>query len=74
MNEFAENFLRINPDSKIVFVVNKVDLSNQTNFSEEEYISKIKRNKAELFFTSAKTGENIEEVFKVLSEKMIESN
>ncbi len=74
MNEFAENFLRINPNSKLVFVINKFDLSTQTNFSEEEYLNKINHNKVELFFTSAKTGENIEEVFKVLSEKMIKSN
>ena len=70
-NEFVDRFLGINPKAKIIFVGNKLDLVDEQNFDKESYISSVCSNKYELLFTSAKTCENINEVFTNLGEQII---
>lgn len=70
--DFSEKFLDINPDSKIVFVGNKLDLIDEKGFDKESYISSICPDKSNnVLFTSAKTGENISEVFVKLGKQII---
>lgn len=71
IKEFADKFLEINPNAKIIFVGNKIDLVDQLKFDKEQYISSVCDNNQKLLFTSAKTGENIEEVFVKLGEQII---
>lgn len=71
IKEFADKFLEINPNAKIIFVGNKIDLVDQLKFDKELYISSVCDNNQKLLFTSAKTGENIEEVFVKLGEQII---
>ena len=70
-NEIANSFLTINPDSKIIFVGNKIDLADN-NFDQDNYIANYKSFKTSFLFSSAKTGENVENIFHQLGEKLLE--
>ncbi len=56
-----------------VFVANKSDLEGQTEFGLAEVEKVASANDSPFFTTSAKTGENVENAFKVLGEKIIEA-
>jgi len=59
-------------DIPIIFMVNKSDLTDQKKLSEED-VKKLADVYNSLFLlTSAKTGQNVEETFKVLGKKMVE--
>ncbi len=56
----------------LVIMVNKSDLTDQCKLSEED-IKKLADVYSSLWFlTSAKTGKNVEETFRILGEKMVE--
>ena len=74
INEFADKFLEINPKAKIIFVGNKIDLVDELKFDKEKYIFSVCDSRYKLLFTSAKTGENIEEVFIKLGEQILEEH
>jgi small GTP-binding protein len=74
IKEFSDKFLEINPKAKIIFVGNKIDLVDELKFDKESYISSVCDISYNLLFTSAKTGENIEEVFIKLGEQIIEEH
>jgi small GTP-binding protein len=74
IKEFADNFLEINPKAKILFVGNKIDLVDELKFDKDAYISSVCDNSNNVLFTSAKTGENIDEVFKKLGEQIVEEH
>lgn len=63
-----------NPDAKIVFLGNKVDLKDEIEVDKDEIEHIISKYDEEYHLTSAKTGENVEEAFKSLAEKMIVKN
>jgi small GTP-binding protein len=61
-----------NADIPIIFMVNKCDLKNEQQLNEGD-IKRIADVYSSLWMlTSAKTGQNVEEVFKVLGKKMVE--
>ncbi|UCG70348.1 MAG: GTP-binding protein [Thermoplasmata archaeon] len=61
-----------NAEIPIIFMANKCDLKGEQQLSEED-IKKIADVYSSLWLlTSAKTGENVEEVFKILGKKMVE--
>ena len=70
-NEFAENFKSINPHGELIFVGNKTDLENDIKISEEEFRSNFYSSSDNIFFTSAKSGKNVEEMFQSLGLKLI---
>ncbi|MFZ1291659.1 MAG: Rab family GTPase [Melioribacteraceae bacterium] len=70
--DYANIFLELNPKAKIIFVGNKFDLSDTIQFDKEKYISNFKSYKTNFSFSSAKTGENVEEIFNILGEKLSE--
>jgi small GTP-binding protein len=55
----------------LLMIGNKNDLANGNNIGHEEMESIAKLNKAPLYFTSAKTGENVEDVFRKLGEAVL---
>lgn len=72
-DQIISEYLKLAPDSKIVIVGNKIDLDSDTMDTKNEIIQYAKRIKSESFFTSAKTGENVEETFKHLGELIVKS-
>lgn len=59
-------------DVPIVFAGNKVDLENDRVIKEEDLQELASKYKGKAFLTSAKTGQNVEAVFKALAEAMAE--
>ncbi|MBD3386537.1 GTP-binding protein [candidate division KSB1 bacterium] len=62
-SSFLDPFLQTNPNSKIIFIGNKIDLIESPD-EELQQLEKIAACfKAPFFTTSAKTGENVEKMF-----------
>lgn len=59
-------------DVPIVFAGNKADLENDRVIKEQDLQELATKYKAQAFLTSAKTGQNVETVFKALAEAMSE--
>jgi small GTP-binding protein len=59
-------------DVPIVFAGNKVDLENDRVIKEEDFQELASKYKGKAYLTSAKTGQNVEAVFKALAEAMAE--
>jgi len=59
-------------DVPIVFAGNKVDLENDRVIKEEDLQELASKYKGKALLTSAKTGQNVEAVFKALAEAMAE--
>jgi small GTP-binding protein len=59
-------------DVPIVFAGNKVDLENDRVIKEEDLQELASKYKGKAYLTSAKTGQNVEAVFKALAEAMSE--
>lgn len=57
-------------NAPIVLAINKVDLENQ-EFTREEIVDNVMHYFDSIFFTSAKTGENVEDLFKELGFRSI---
>lgn len=70
--EQARNFLEFNPKAKVVFIGNKLDLSDKVIFDKEKYLMNFNSYKTNVEFVSAKTGQNVEEIFNILGEKLAE--
>jgi small GTP-binding protein len=63
IEHYLSHFLNINPESKLVLVANKCDLIEKNVINLEQLLQFGKMYRAPHFLTSAKTGENVEEVF-----------
>ena len=55
----------------IIFLVNKIDLIGVENFNSEKIDGLTKKFDTRFYFTSAKDGTNVEDVFKAISQKLI---
>ena len=62
----------VSPKSIIFLIGNKIDLTDQRKISKEQGEELAEEFKIPFFETSAKSGENVDEVFKALYEKIIE--
>lgn len=71
ITDYINEFLNVNPKAKMVCVGNKFDLAEELNFNKDDYISKFNAAKCPIFFSSAKSGENVEEVFNSLGIQLI---
>jgi len=68
LDEILSTFLKISPNSKFIFVGNKIDIY-ENNFQTKEELKKLaKQHNAEVLFSSAKTGKNVEQSFLKLGE------
>ncbi|MBU2496194.1 MAG: tetratricopeptide repeat protein [Candidatus Omnitrophica bacterium] len=74
LNSWVNTFFKITEKVPIVFFGNKIDLSIQASFGDEElgYIAKVAG--AQHYLTSAKTGRNVEEAFSVLGRMILEQS
>ena len=74
VSEWIENYYKYShPDSEkhVVLIGNKSDLKDKREISEEEIFKFTTDNKIKYFETSAKNGENIDECFYFISEKLM---
>ena len=76
VKKWIEEMKEINNEAVFNIVGNKYDLKEQTknfkfNFIDDEIAKKLaQKNKTDLFFTSAKTGENVNQCFENLMQKV----
>jgi small GTP-binding protein len=63
VTSYAQGFLEANPNARLVIAANKVDLVEERRLSDEELDAVGSDLGAPLFLTSAKTGEQVEEMF-----------
>ena len=71
LTDWSEAFLRVAPQVKLVFLLNKIDLKERAVVKTDDLIEICEKHKAKSFETSAKTGENVEKAFKNLAEEMV---
>ena len=74
VSEWIQNYYKYsNPDSEkyVIWIGNKSDLKEKREISEEEIYDFAKNNKIKYFETSAKNGENIDECFYFIAEKLM---
>ena len=74
VSEWIENYYKYsNPDSEkhVVLIGNKSDLKENREITKEQIDSFVMNNKIKYFETSAKNGENIEECFYFIAEKLM---
>ncbi|ABU59652.1 Rab family GTPase [Roseiflexus castenholzii] len=68
---YAEEFHAVNPDVPLIMIANKIDLRSERMVSDEQLGEIAAMLDAPLFFTSARTGENVEEAFRALGLSII---
>ena len=74
VSEWIENYYKYsNPDSEkhVVLIGNKSDLKENREITQEQIDSFVMNNKIKYFETSAKNGENIDECFYFIAEKLM---
>ena len=74
ITEIREHFLNTNPDAKLLIAGNKIDLFQKRPTNRVALIKDISQTfNLDFFLTSAKTGDNVEKCFKLLSKMLIEN-
>jgi small GTP-binding protein len=68
LDSWVESVFRTVGEIPVVFTVNKMDLKDQAAFGEEQVKQATEAFDAPYFYASAKTGENVENVFRSLGE------
>ena len=68
---FLKPYLEINPHSKLYFVGNKIDLVDKNGVDMEQFLQLTSKHKTSYLLTSAKTGENVEQLFSALGKLLI---
>ncbi len=73
LDEWLKEILKITGEKPIIFVGNKYDLKENAEWGEEDLKSMAEKyNAVKYLFTSAKTGEGVEEAFVTLATKLVE--
>lgn len=73
LEDWLKEILPITGEKPIVLIGNKIDLIENAEWTEKELSDIAKKFKAiGYFFTSAKTGERVEEAFMILAHKLLE--
>ncbi len=68
LDSWVESVFRTVDEIPVVFTVNKMDLKDQAAFGEEQIRQATEAFDAPYFYASAKTGENVETIFRALGE------
>lgn len=74
LGQWAQQIEDIAGDIPLIFLINKVDLREKAEFTEDDVLEEVKKHNAQHLFTSAKTGENVEKAFSLLAGKMLEQD
>ena len=70
LDDWIEGVYSVTGKIPIQFMANKWDLRDQAEIREEELIQATKAYDSPYFFTSAKTGENVEAAFQNLAQRI----
>jgi small GTP-binding protein len=68
---YLKPFLELNPKSKFIFVGNKIDLVDKKSYNMEQLLQISKTYNSLSFLTSAKTSENVDELFHKLAALLV---
>lgn len=68
---YADQLLRSNPDVQMVLLANKSDLIDEISISEEQLYALAQELDSPLLYTSAKTGDQVNQAFRALSDLII---
>lgn len=74
LDSWCESVFRTIGEVPVVFTVNKVDLKAQAAFGEEQIKQATEAFDASHFYSSARTGENVETLFQVLGQEIVRSS
>jgi small GTP-binding protein len=66
----TEQLLALNPTAAIIYLGNKVDLTDERKITDEQLSEFTQENPGSWLLTSAKTGEQVETAFRRLTEQM----
>ncbi len=70
LDDWIEGVYSVTGKIPIVFIANKADLKEKGQFSETEVTQATKAYDAPFFFSSARTGDNVEVAFQTLADKV----
>jgi small GTP-binding protein len=71
IDHYIQSFLAANPAAKLVMVANKADLVTERLLSDEDLAEAASAHACPAFVTSAKTGEQVEEMFRTLGALLV---
>jgi small GTP-binding protein len=76
LDDWVESVFKVVGNIPVVFAVNKVDLKDEVllMYGDTELDQASRAFDAHYLYTSAKTGENVEEAFQMLGERIVESS
>lgn len=69
--QYAEEFRAVNPDAPLIIMANKIDLRSERAVSDTQLDDIAAALDAQIFFTSARTGEGVEEAFQALGQSIV---
>jgi GTPase SAR1 family protein len=70
-SRYAERFLAANPTALWILAANKADLVDERRLSDEELAEAAAAHRVPLFLTSAKRGDQVEDLFRHLGSLLI---
>ncbi len=70
LDSWVESVFRTVGEIPVTFALNKADLKDQAAFGEEQVKQATEAFEAPYFYSSAKTGENVELLFRTLGERI----
>jgi small GTP-binding protein len=71
LDDWADHILRVVGDVPMIVAVNKADLADDAKFAENEVSTFLSAYGASYVYTSAKTGQNVEQAFGSLARAMV---
>jgi small GTP-binding protein len=76
LDDWVQSVFRVVGNIPVIFAVNKVDLKDEVllMYGDTELEQASRAFDAHYLYTSAKTGENVEEAFRLLGERIVESS
>ena len=71
LQDWTESLYEVASTVPVIFIANKQDLEEQAEFTTKELEDAANRFKAPYYYSSAKTGDNVEKIFYRLGELMV---
>ncbi|MEM7538456.1 MAG: Rab family GTPase [Chloroflexota bacterium] len=71
LQQYIKILLRTSPNAKLIIVANKDDLVDEHELTEEDIAQFAAKFNAPYFLSSAKVGDNVDQLFRVLGEKLV---